>query len=505
MSETRTKNSFKNIIFNNTYQLLNIILNFVIRTIFIKSLGESYLGLNGLFTNILSILSLAEMGISTAMLYSMYKPIANSDEKKLAALIGYYKILYTRIALVVLAVGLVILPLLPYIVNLEEDIGNIQVYYLLYLLNSVVSYLLLYKSSIAIASQKEYLIKKYDIIFLLIKVILQSIILIFFKNYIWYLIVQVVTTILANVFKSRKAEKLFSFIKQKVELEVQEKKNIWNNIKSLLFYQVGNVVLNNTSNIVISILLGTVVVGHYSNYSMIITAVSGFTALIFTSIQSSIGNYNVTGDSEGKYLIYKVLNFIAFVIYGFCSISFIALFQDFITLWIGENYLLDNNIVIVIVLNYYIAGILYPNWCYRYTTELFNKAKYTIVICSIINIVLAVILGMAWGLIGVFAATAIARLTTTFWYEPYILYKNIFKKKIIKYFLKQLANIIILLIIILGLSFIFNFIKIENVFLRLIVKELICIITVLPIFFLLFRKTKEYIFLKEKLKIIGLQ
>ena len=117
MSETRTKNSFKNIIFNNTYQLLNIILNFVIRTIFIKSLGESYLGLNGLFTNILSILSLAEMGISTAMLYSMYKPIANSDEKKLAALIGYYKILYTRIALVVLAVGLVILPLLPYLLS----------------------------------------------------------------------------------------------------------------------------------------------------------------------------------------------------------------------------------------------------------------------------------------------------------------------------------------------------------------------------------------------------
>ena len=502
MAENRTKNSFKNILFNNIYQFLNIILNFVIRTIFIKSLGEAYLGINGLFTNILSILSLAEMGVGTAMLYSMYKPIADGNKRKLAALIGYYKVLYTRIAMVVLVLGLLILPLLPYIVNLDTDIGNIQFYYLLYLLNSVVSYLLLYKSSIAIASQKEYLIKKYDILFLLIRVILQGIILILYKNYTLYLIVQIATTMLTNLFKSKRAEKLFSFIKEKVELEIDEKKKIWSNIKSLLFYQVGNVVLNNTSNILISILLGTVVVGYYSNYSMIITAVSGFTALAFTSIQASIGNYNVTGDSNGKYLIYKVLNFMAFVIYGFCSISFLTVFQDFINLWIGEKYLLSNNIVLAIVFNYYIAGVLYPNWCYRYTTELFNKAKYTIIICSILNIVLGIVLGIHFGLFGIFVATAISRLLTTFWYEPYVLYKNIFDKNIIRYFVKQIIYLLIIIILIVILFIIFQFINIENLLLRLIAKEAICILIVIPAFILIFRKTEEYKFLKEKIKIL---
>ena len=499
MAESRTKNSIKNIITNNAYQFLNIILNFVTRTIFIKTLGEQFLGLNGLFTNILSILSLAELGIGTAMLYSMYKPIAENDENKLAALIGYYKILYRRIALIVLIVGLCIVPLLPYIVNLQEDVGNIQLYYLLYLLNSVASYLLLYRSSIIIASQKEYLIKKYDIFFLIIRAILQIVVLVCFNNYFLYLLIQVCTTLGINICKSRKATKMYSFIKNKIELSIEDKKKIWENIKSLLFYQIGNVFLNNTTNIVISILFGTIIVGYYSNYSMIITALSGFTSLMFTSLQSSIGNFNVTSNNDGKFLVYKSLNLLAFAIYGFCSISLFVLIQDFIKLWIGEKFLLENNIVLMIILNYYIAGILYPNWCYRYTTELFNKAKYTILICAFLNIVLSVILGMKIGLIGVFIATGISRLLTTFWYEPYILYKYFFKQKVYKYFVKQVLYIVTIIITILLLQLIYKFINISNILLSLIIKEIICIIVVSIIFILLFRKTQEFKFIKDKL------
>lgn len=502
MSESRTKNSAKNIIANNIYQFMNIVMNFIIRTIFIKTLGEEFLGINGLFTNILSILSLAELGIGTAMVYSMYKPIAEQDKVKLAALIGYYKVLYQRIALIILGVGLLVLPILPFIVNLDSDIGNIQIYYLLYLLNSVSSYILLYRSSIVIASQKEYLIKKYDIIFLLIRIVLQGIVLIVYKNYMLYLIIQVTTTIITNICKSRKAEKIYSFIKEKKDLEKEDKKSIWENIKSLLFYQVGNVVLNNTDNILISTMLGTILVGYYSNYSMIITAVAGFTGLIFTSLQSSIGNFNVTSDKEGKYLIYKTLNMLSFAIYSFCSISLLVLFQDFITMWIGDKFLLDFNIVIVIVLNYYLTGVLYPNWCYRYTTDLFNKAKYTIVICAIVNIVLSIILGNKFRLIGIFAATAISRLCTTFWYEPYVLYKNIFEKRLIFYFVKQVLYFILFILLIALVSFICNLIIIDNILLRLVMKELVCIIVSLCSYFILFKRTEEYKFIKEKIKVL---
>lgn len=499
MAESRVKNSFKNIVVNNIYQFLNIILSFIIRTIFIKTLGENYLGLNGLFTNILSVLSLAELGVGTAMVYSMYKPISENNEEKLSELIGYYKILYRRIAIAILILGLIVLPLLPYIVNLDSDVGNIQLYYVLYLLNSVFSYLLLYKSSIITASQKEYLIKKYEIAFLIIKIALQIVILIVLKNYLLYLIVQIVTTILTNVLKSRKAEKLYSFIKQKKELPKKDKKEIWGNIKSLLYYQIGNVLLNNTDNILISTMLGTVLVGYYSNYSTIITSVSTFTALIFTSIQSSLGNFNVKSNSEEKYGIYKILTFLSFVIYSFCAISMLILFQDFITLWIGEKYLLDTSVLLVIVLNYYITGILYPNWCYRYTTDLFNKAKYIMIICAILNIVLSIILGLAYGIFGILIATGISRLCTTFWYEPYIMYKNIFEKKVRYYFLRQAKYALIFVIVGVIIAAICNFISIENLLVKIILKELICIVIIVSIYWIIFRKTAEYKFLKEKI------
>ena len=499
MTESRTKNSFKNIIVNNIYQFLNIILSFASRTIFIKTLGENFLGLNGLFTNILSVLSLAELGIGTAMVYSMYKPISENNEEKLTQLIGYYKVLYRRIAIIVLILGILILPILPYIVNLDTDIGNIQIYYLLYLLNSVFSYLLLYKSSIITASQKEYLIKKYDIAFLLIKTTLQILVLLFLKSFILYLIVQILTTLLTNILKSKKAEKLYSFIKEKKELPNEDKKEIWKNIKSLLYYQIGNVLLNNTDNILISVILGTVLVGHYSNYSMIVMSVSTFTALIFTSLQSSLGNFNVNSNNDEKYNIYKILTFMAFIIYSFCSISMLILFQDFITLWIGKEYLLETKVLIVIVINYYITGILYPNWCYRYTTDLFNRAKYIMILCAILNIVLSIILGFTSGLFGILLATGLSRLITTFWYEPYIMYKNIFNKKLKDYFLNQLKYILIFIIISFIIYKICSYIILSNLFIQIILKEFASIIIICAIYWIMFRKSQEYIFLKEKI------
>ncbi len=499
MSESRTKNSFKNIIFNNIYQILGIVLNFVVRTIFIKTLGEKFLGINGLFTNILSILSLAELGVGTAMIYSMYKPIANDDKDKLIQLVSYYQVLYRRIAIIIFVIGIVIVPILPYIVNVDIEIRSIQIYYLLYLLNSVSSYLLLYKTSIVIASQKEYIIKKYDIFFLIIRTILQSIILIKYNNYILYLVIQLLSTIMANILKSRKAEKEYSYIKNKSELPETDKKEIWKNIKSLLYYQIGNTMLNNTDNILISVILGTIFVGYYSNYSMIITAIAGICALIFTSLQSSIGNYNIESSSEEKYILYKTLNFLAFIVYGFCSMMFLILFQDFITFWIGNQYLVSQDVLYIIVLNFYICGILYPNWCFRYTTNLFNSAKYAILICSILNIVLSIILGLKFGMFGIFIATAISRLCTTFWYEPYILFKTIFKEKVNKYFTSQLLHFVILIVLFVFINKICSLIIVSNIILRIILKAICGGLIFMTVSILMFRKKTEYIFLKEKI------
>ncbi len=499
MNNSRTKNSFKNIINNNIYQLLSIILNFVVRTIFIKTLGEKFLGLNGIFTNILSILSLAELGIGTSMVYSMYKPIAKNDKNKLKELVSYYKILYRKIAIIIFLFGLSFIPLLKYVINIDINMSNIIMYYLLYLLNSVSSYLLLYKTSIVIADQKEYIIKKYDTIFLILKSLLQCFVLLKYNNYILYLIIQLASTILVNVFKSKKSEKEYEYIKEKRILPKEDRKEIWQNIKSLLFYQIGNIMLNNTDNILISIILGTIYVGYYSNYYMIISAVAVLCSLIFTSLQSSIGNYNIKSNSKDKLTLYKTLNFLAFFVYGFCSVMFLALFQDFIKFWIGSRYLLENNVLIIIILNFYVCGILYPNWCFRFTTNLFNMAKYAIIICSIINILLSIILGIKFGMVGILFATIISRLFTTFWYEPYILYKKIFKEKIRKYFKSQLFYFIILILSFFITSYLSTIIIINNPILQMLLKALCSGFIYIVICIIIFGKTEEFSFLTKKI------
>lgn len=499
MTESRTKNSMKNVIMGLLVQVITVLLTFITRTIFIKVLGEDYLGINGLFTNILAVLSMAEMGIGTAIIYSMYKPLKDNDTKKLNALVNYYKKLYNIIALLVLLVGLAILPFLDSIVQLDREIENLKLYYILFLLNSVVSYLCVYKTSITIASQKEYKLKIYNIIFSFVQFALQILVLLLLKNYLVYLIVQICTSLLCNVAKMRKSEKMFPYINGKEKLEKKDKLSIWNNIKSLFLYQIGSVVLNNTDNILISILVGTVYVGYYSNYVMLITTITTFTSLIFTSLQSSVGNLNVEVDDEKKYSIFKVIDFLGFWLYGFCAICFAILFQDFITLWIGENFLLSDIVMYVCVFNFYLQGILYPIWCYRYTTGLFNHTKYTMLMASIINIVLSIILGKIWGIFGILIATSIARLTTNMWFEPYKLFKLYFKKDVKGYYITQIKNLVLVIGLIVLISFLCHVIVIDNGIIKFIIECLLCIIIPNLTFYIIFRKSNEFKYIIEKI------
>ena len=500
MAESRKKNSIKNVIMGLSVQIVTALLTFVTRTIFIKILGEEYLGINGLFTNILAVLSLAELGIGTAIVYSMYQPIKENDTTKLTALVNYYKKLYNIIAIIVLVVGLLILPFLDIIVQLDKPIEHLHLYYVLFLLNSVISYICVYKTSITIATQKEYKLKVYNIIFSFLQFILQILVLLIFKNFALYLVVQIFTSLMCNIAKMKKSEKMFPFIKGKETLEKKDKISIWNNIKSLFLYQIGSVMLNNTDNILISILIGTVYVGYYSNYIMIITTITTFTSLIFTSLQASIGNLNVEASEKRKYFIFKVIDFMGFWIYGFCAICFAILFQDFISLWIGKEFLLTKAVMYTCVFNFYLQGVLYPIWCYRYTTGLFNHTKYAMLIVIIINIILSIILGNILGLFGILIATSIARLSTNMWFEPYKLFKEYFKKNVGKYYLTQLRNIIIVVILVILLNVICSQISLTNNILSFVIKCVLCVIVPNTVFFIIFRKTEEFDYLKQIVK-----
>lgn len=504
---SRVQNTSKNFIASALAQIISILLSLVSRTVFIITLGEGYLGINGLFSNILSVLSLAELGIGTAMIYSMYKPLAENDNQKVSALVNYYRKLYTNIAIIIGILGLSLTPFLEFFINLDTPIDNLKLYYLLFLGQTVSSYLIVYRTSVLTADQKGFLTAKNAIIGNLSTMLLQTIILLITKNYALYLIIQVVCGLIVNYLNSRIAVKRYPFILNKSELNKDDKKQIWVNIKSMFAYKLGDAILNNTDNLLISKMVSTTLLGVYSNYVLLITRVANMINLVFTSMQASLGNLNAKATEETLYRMFKNISFIEYWIYSVSSIAFCLLFNDFIEIWIGENYVLSPIIVYTCVINFYLKGVLYPIWCYRNTTGLFKDTKYMMTIASALNLLLSIILGIKFGLFGILIATAIARLLTNIWYEPYLLFKKYFKQKVFKYYLTEIIRALAIVIFVILSEVIFYYYYVPNKILNFIIKFLYCAIVPNILLWFILRKTKEfdYVYAKVKIAMVGMK
>ena len=293
MRNSRTSNVVRNMWVGTFFQVLSLFLGFVSRTIFIRILGSEYLGLNSLFTNVLTILSFAELGIGNAIVFSMYKPLADEDTDKLKKLINFYKKTYTIIGFIILVVGILIIPFIPSIINDTPNIKeNIYLIYLLFLIDTAISYFFSYRTSIISADQKNYIVVMYTYIFKICQIILQLILLYFTKEYMLYLILQVITTFLTNLYLSNKSKKMYPFLKElgNNQLEKKETKKIFDNVKALFIYKLGSVVLNGTDSIIISKYLGLIVLGLYSNYYLLVSAITQILSQLFNAFTSSIGN-----------------------------------------------------------------------------------------------------------------------------------------------------------------------------------------------------------------------
>ena len=476
MGASRKKKSFINILSGIGYQLFVVIISFISRTIFIHTLGNGYLGLSSLFTNILSVLSLAELGIGTAMTYSLYKPLAENDTKRIASLLKYFRKLYIVIAMTILTLGFTIIPFLGFVINLKTPIPYISFYYLLYLIDTVISYLCLFKALVLTADQKDYIIKVYRMIFDCIRLVLQLIILIVFKNFTIYLAMQILCSIGGNLAIARYASRKYPYINQGNELEKFEKQNIWKDIKAMFSYKLGGVILNNTDHLLMSILVSTEIVGLYSNYYLPIKAVTGITSSVFIALQASIGNLVVEEKAEKQYKIFKVLDVSSFWIYGFCSVCFCVLLQDFITIWLGAKFLLPINVVYIIAITYYLTGVLYPIWCFRETVGLFQHTKNILFFAALINLFFSIVLGRVWGISGILLATILARCLTNVWYEPFKLFKIYFQQPIWGYYVKQIKQFILLVFTVILINQITLLSGISNIYILFGVKVVLCIL-----------------------------
>lgn len=499
MENSRTKQSVYNIFIGFLNQFISIVLNFISRTIFINILGVEFLGLNGLFTEILRLLSIADLGINTAMVYSFYKPIADDDTNKISALITFYKKVYNIIAIVVMSIGLAIIPFLDVIVNIDKNIPMLEVYYLFSLLSVVISYLFIYKTSIITADQKNYILVRISIIVNFVKVGMQIIILLIFKNYILYLTINLIANFMNNYLGSKKATELYPFIDEKVELEKKYKIDIFNRIKSIFVYKTSSLLLTATDNTLISSTIGTAVVGFYSNYLLVSNNVISIIQILFSSLTASIGNIIVSEKSKKRYEIFKITQSVSFILCGIIVSSFAVLVNDLVNIWLGPRFLFNYSTVLVISLNMYLSCVLQPLWTYREATGLYTKTKYIMLIAAIINIILSIILGKAIGIDGILLASAISRLTTYFWYEPLLLYKEYFLEPVSKYYIPIGINMIFVTLSIVLLNMIFSKFIIYS-WTMLIIKSIVCGMTTLIIFLILYSKSEGIYLINQRIK-----
>lgn len=501
MEDSRIKKTTRNIISAFLLQFVKIALVFISRIIFVKILGASYLGVNGLFSNILGILSLADLGMTTALMYCLYEPLAKNDELSIKKYMNYFKKVYNLIAIAVALLGISLLPFLKYLVNLPTDMPNIYLYYILLLLNSVISYLFVYKTTLISADQKMYLINKYDTIFQFVLFFLQIVVLIVTKSFALYLGMNIVCSFFCNILKVKKTEEIYPFLidKEKAELDREEKKFILKNLSSLFFYKLGSVIQNNTDNILISIFVGTITVGYYSNYTTIIAAITTFLTLIFTSLKASIGNYNVKESKKNQLKLFNIFEVYNFWIVGFCTICFMVLIPDFIRICFGEEYVLNFGLLICASLNFYTSNIRQVIWSYRETTGIFNKTKYITIATALINIVLSLVLGYFYGLIGIVGATVIARLLYAWWKEPQILFVDYFKSSPREYYINYIKRTILCSLMIVIILLVCNLINISNIYINFIVKGIICCILSILILYIIYRKSEAMNYLKNNI------
>ena len=432
----RTKNSIYNIIGVLILYVTKILFNFAGKTVLIKVMGDQYNGISGLFANIISILSIAELGIGSAIVYNLYKPVKENDIAAVKSLMRFYKKCYHIIAGVVLAAGLCILPFIRSFAVTVSTKESIYVIYLFYLADSVASYFFAYKRSLIYVYQKNYIISLFDVLYNLTLQVCQILVVLFLHNFLLYLLVMVLCWVAENVCIHIYANKHFSFLSDKDAMPISGdvKKDIITKVKGLLFHNVGTYVVMGTDNILISKLAGIVEVGFYSNYNAVFGPLASILKQIITAVQASVGDMLVERDYAKNYRIYLRLELLNFWLYSAMSISVFYEIQYFIRLWIGERYLFSNGVVFCLVLNFWQTGMRNIPSVFKGAAGIFYEDRFVPIIESVVNIVASVLLALRFGIIGIFLGTFISSLCLFFYSYPFLVFKKVFNRPPKEYF-----------------------------------------------------------------------
>lgn len=489
----RTLKSMRNVIVSVCLYLIFFVFEFLNRSAFIQVLGAEYLGLNGLYRNIVSVLLLSELGIGTAISFSLYKPLSEGNREQIKSIMHLYKRMYQVIGTVILIAGGVMAPFLDgFMKERPADIRHYHIYFIFYILNAGVSYFYTYKRTIIICDQKQYISSMTATGSKIILSLLQIIILQTTHNYAFYLLSMILATITENLIISCIADRQYPYLKEKKieEIGSEELSEIKKNIFAMFFHKVGTIVISSTDNIVISKFIGLVSVGLYSNYVLITNALNQLMTQFFSALTASVGNLTVEEDDVYKEIIFFRILFLNFWLYGFMSVCLFSLLQPFIILWLGDKYLFDMGTIVVIVFNFYINGMRNTVLLFRNASGIFYQDRYKPVLESAVNLICSIPLAIFLGVKGVLMGTIISTVTVALWVEGVMLYKYTFHQKPWRYFARQGIYTGIAFVAVAVTYWIAEMIQAPGI-IGLSVKILICIIVPNLVFVLIFSRSRE--------------
>ena len=501
----RVKSATRNIAFGYVGQIATALMSFILRTVFIMHLNEDLLGINSTYGNILSLLNMAELGIGTALNFSLYGPVARGEKEKIKSYMQLYRKAYFIIACVVAAVGLLLTPFLQYFKLRSPEnttVRELTIYYLIFLFNTVSSYFVAYKYSLINAEQKNYIQTNIITITKVIVVFLQIIVVIVTKNFLLYLLTDAVVQLIQKVFVSKFLDKMYPFLKEKnvEKLSKEESDEVWKKTKALVFHKVGDVARLQTDALIISTFVEVAMAGVVDNYNMVISTVSNFVNIIFNSVISSFGNLIATESREKQFSMFKVYRFFASWIYGFSCVGFMVLLTPLIRIWLGDHWILTSAAVYCILIDYYFKGdrIVLSN--YKTAAGVFEPDKYLALIQGAVNLVISIVLVQTpLGITGIYIGTIVSGLIANFT-KPVIIYRECFDMKAGSYFVdtaKYLASLVLVLVVsqLISIKVLANLNILTFIFMAIIITVLFN-----GVYFILYGRSEEFKYLTGKVR-----
>lgn len=496
------RNSIINAFWGIVNRMVGILGPFITRTFIIYILGDQYSGLNSVFFSILNVLNLAELGFGNAVVFSMYKPIAENNNDKICALLNQYKKIFRMIGVVIATIGLLLVPFLDkFVAGTYPDDINLVVVYIIYLTNTVLSYLLFaYKNSLLNAYQRVDIISNIASVINICLYLAQCISLVLLRSYYAYIIIMPIATILNNVVTNYVVSRKFPDILPRGNISKEEKNDMYTNVKALIGHKIGGTVVTSADNVVISAVLGLTIVSYYNNYHYIVSAIVSLVAIVMNGLLGGLGNrFVIHSKSENLDLMNK-LTFLYCWVIGWCTICLLCLLQPFMVIWMGEDRLLNNSTVVLMALYFYAWQFRTLGLTVKDAAGMWQADFWKPYVGAGINIAINLILVNIIGLNGVLIATIIDMAFVYFPWESHVIFRDLFQAKPINYYMHHLLYFGTTILVAIFTYICCRAVPFTGVF-GIILRGLICLFVPNVLYLLAYFRLNEFKYMIKVLKI----